>query len=78
VHWLLHPPRLVLVQHGRVHHRNLRSQMLTRADLMEQLRQHGIEDLERVKQCSLESDGHLSVIKYEGEPAPKQRTPTAG
>jgi uncharacterized membrane protein YcaP (DUF421 family) len=40
--------------------------MLTREDLMEQLREQGVDDVRRVRECSLESDGHLSVIKYEG------------
>jgi len=66
VHWLMHPPRLLLIRHGRVHDRNLHSQMLTREDLMEQLREQGVDDVKRVRECSLESDGHLSVIKYEG------------
>lgn len=65
MHWLLHPPRLLLVRDGRVHDKNLRAQMLTRGDLLEQLREQGVDDLRVVKCCSLESDGHLSVIKNE-------------
>lgn len=64
VHWLLHPPPLVLVRDGRINHQNLRSQMLTRDDLLEQLREQGIDDVRRVRRCTLESDGHLSVIRY--------------
>lgn len=66
VHWLLHPPRLPLVVEGRIQAKNLRSQMLTREDLFEQLREQGVDDVKAVRLCSLESDGHLSVIKYDG------------
>jgi uncharacterized membrane protein YcaP (DUF421 family) len=65
MHWLMHPPRLVLVRHGRIQYDNLRAQLLTREDLLEQLRQQGVSDVRKVRQCSLESDGHISVIKYE-------------
>ena len=67
VHWLLHPPRLLLIRDGRVHLPNLRAQMLTRDDLLEQLREQGIDDVRSVRLCSLESDGHVSVLKYDAE-----------
>jgi uncharacterized membrane protein YcaP (DUF421 family) len=68
-HRLLTPPPLLLVRDGRVQGRNLRAEMLTMDDLMEQLREHGIEDVTQVKRSYLESDGRLSVIKREGFPA---------
>jgi uncharacterized membrane protein YcaP (DUF421 family) len=61
-YWLLHPPSLVLIRHGQIHYRNLRAEMITRDDLMEQLREHGVEDVRSVKKCLLESDGRMSVI----------------
>jgi uncharacterized membrane protein YcaP (DUF421 family) len=73
VHWLLHPPRLVLVRNGKIHAKNLHSQMLTKEDLLEQLREQGIEDIRRVRHCSLESDGHLSVIKNDSKDEDKGR-----
>ena len=50
--------------------------MLTRADLMEQLREQGIEHPSQVKRCYLEGDGRLSIIRYEaeaGNPQPRER-----
>ena len=71
VYWLLHPPSLLLVRNGQIQPRNLRSQLITKADLLEQLREQGVDSLERVKKCSLESDGRLSVIQEEsGAPRP--------
>lgn len=65
VYRLLHPAPLPLVKDGRVQRRNMRSELLTLDDLQSQLRQHGVEKLEDVKLCFLETDGHLSVIKRE-------------
>ena len=71
VYWLLHPPSLLLVRNGQIQPRNLRSQLITKADLLEQLREQGVDSLERVKKCYLESDGRLSVIHEEsGAPRP--------
>ena len=71
VYWLLNPPSLLLVRDGRIQHRNLRSQLLTKADLMEQLREQGVEDIGSVKKCFLESDGKMSVIR-EGADQPSR------
>jgi uncharacterized membrane protein YcaP (DUF421 family) len=69
VYWLLHPPSLLLIRNGQIQFRNLRSQLITKQDLLEQLREQGVESPERVKACFLESDGRLSVIrKDDGEP----------
>jgi uncharacterized membrane protein YcaP (DUF421 family) len=76
VHWLLHPPSLLLVRNGQVLYRNLRSQLITKDDLVEQLREQGVESIDDVKQCYLESDGKMSVIQQEsGRPtrAPEKR-----
>jgi uncharacterized membrane protein YcaP (DUF421 family) len=63
VHALLHPAPLLLVRDGRLQRRNLRAEMLTVADLKEQLREQGVAELAEVKRCYLEADGRLSVIK---------------
>jgi uncharacterized membrane protein YcaP (DUF421 family) len=63
VYWLLHPPPLLLVRDGRIQHGNMRAESITRADLLEQLREQGVENLASVKQCFLESDGKMSVIR---------------
>ena len=67
VHWLLNPPPLLLVRNGRIHHQNLRAQLITTEDLMEQLREQGIEDVSAVKEARLESDGNISVIRKRAE-----------
>jgi uncharacterized membrane protein YcaP (DUF421 family) len=74
VHRLLNPPPLALVQDGRVLRRNLRKEMLTLDELMEQLREQGVERLSEVRHCCLEGDGHLSVIRRkDGDEGRRQR-----
>jgi uncharacterized membrane protein YcaP (DUF421 family) len=67
VYWLLHPPSLLLIQNGHIQYRNLRSELITKADLMQQLREQGVEDIGSVKKCFLESDGKMSVIRENGD-----------
>ena len=69
VYWLLHPPSLLLIRNGQIQFRNLRSQLITKDDLLEQLREQGVDSVARVKKCFLESDGRMSVIREDdGEP----------
>ena len=75
-HWIhawLHPKPLLLIQEGRVLRRNLKSEMLTEEDLLEQLRQEGVAEFEQVRRCYVESDGHLSVLRYDGERPPRKK-----
>jgi uncharacterized membrane protein YcaP (DUF421 family) len=71
VQWLLNPPPLLLVTNGQILQRNLRRELISRDDLMEQLREHGIEHVRDVKKCFLESDGKMSVIRKDGADAPR-------
>ncbi len=73
VHWLLHPPPLLLVRDGQIQYRNLRKELITRDDLSEQLREQGIDDVASVKKCFLESDGRMSVIRDEPDHSPRAR-----
>jgi uncharacterized membrane protein YcaP (DUF421 family) len=76
VNWLLHPPPVPLIRDGRIHYRNLRSQLITRADLLEQLREQGVDDHANVAKAFLEGDGRISVIRKEetGATSPSART----
>ncbi len=77
MHRLLNPAPLLLVENGRLLRRNMRAELLTRADLAEHLREQGVDDLAEVSRCYLEADGHMSVIKREpggDAPPPASRT----
>ena len=78
VYRLLHRPPLPLIQDGKVLRRNLRKEMLTMEDLLEQLREQGVENVGEVKQSCIESDGHLSVIRYQPDEESHQPDRKAG
>lgn len=59
----LRPPPLPLVRNGQLLRRNLQKEMITRDELMSQLREQGIENLSDVHLACLEGDGRISVIK---------------
>ncbi|MEO6276500.1 YetF domain-containing protein [Roseateles sp.] len=60
---MVEPPPLVLVRHGRLMRRNMRSELVTVPELMASLRTHGIDKLADVKIARMESDGGISVIR---------------
>jgi uncharacterized membrane protein YcaP (DUF421 family) len=68
----------VLVRHGRIVRRNLRREHLSEDELSGKLRQHGIERLRDVKIALMESDGEISVIRYEkaADDGPARKRPT--
>lgn len=78
VRGLLNPAPLILIRDGRIIGRHLRAEMITRDDLMEQLREQGVESVSEVKRCFLESDGRLSVIRkaIAGEATPRKQQAT--
>jgi len=79
---LLRPEPLLLVKEGQVNRRNMRAELLTMDDLMQQLRGHGVENVSEVKRCYIEPDGNLSVIKWDKKPdddsTPKRSRGIAG
>jgi uncharacterized membrane protein YcaP (DUF421 family) len=63
---LLEAKPLPLVRDGRMLHRNLRREFITKDELMAKLREQGIDKLEDVKAATMESDGEISVVKHKG------------
>jgi uncharacterized membrane protein YcaP (DUF421 family) len=59
----LEPPPLLLIDNGRILHRNLRHELVTEEELQSKLREKGVEDVRQVAKARLESDGTVSVIK---------------
>lgn len=60
--WLEAPP-LLLVDNGRLLHRNLRHEFVTEEELKSKLREQGVDDIRQVAKAYMESDGKVSVIK---------------
>jgi uncharacterized membrane protein YcaP (DUF421 family) len=61
---LAEPPPLLLVSRGRILHRNMRKEYVTKEDLYSKLREHGLEDLSTVKAAYMEADGEVTVIPF--------------
>jgi uncharacterized membrane protein YcaP (DUF421 family) len=77
---LVAPQALLLIRNGRVHHENLRREMLTLDDLRSRLRLQGVEHIADVKLAHLEEDGQISVIRWqergrERRPSPDRSQP---
>ncbi len=66
-HRLLRAAPLPLIKDGRILKRNLRQELITMEELMGELRQQGVESVDKVRRCYLEGDGHFSVITEQGE-----------
>lgn len=62
---LLRAAPILLVKDGQLQRRNLRQELITKEELMGQLREQGVEELNEVEKCYLEADGHISVITKE-------------
>lgn len=65
---------LPLVSDGRINERSLRQEFMSRAELMSELRLHGITDIREVARAYLEPNGMVSVIRAddtEPDEAPK-------
>lgn len=60
---LIHSAPLLLIKDGRMLRKNMRQEMITRDELISLIRQQGVESADEVKECYLESDGGISVIK---------------
>lgn len=62
---LIEPPPLLLVQDGRMLRKNMRHELITEDELMSQIREQGLDNLKKVKEAYMESDGRISVVQYE-------------
>jgi uncharacterized membrane protein YcaP (DUF421 family) len=60
---LLEPKELPLVRDGRLLRHNMRRELISEAELMGKLREHGVADMKDVKAAYIERDGAISVIK---------------
>lgn len=58
----LTPNPLLLVKDGEMMEKNMKKELITPDDLTSQLRQHGIDDIGKVREAYLESNGHFSVL----------------
>jgi uncharacterized membrane protein YcaP (DUF421 family) len=62
---LIEPAPLPLIKDGKLLRRNMRRELISEEELVSQLREQGLNDLKRVKEAYIESNGRFSVIRYE-------------
>lgn len=62
---LLTAPSLCLIKDGVLQHRNMRKELITKDELLSQLREKGVESVAQVKRAQLEEDGQISVIRIQ-------------
>jgi uncharacterized membrane protein YcaP (DUF421 family) len=60
---LLQPKPLLLVKDGQMYWRNMRKELISKEELLSELRENGVEDIDQVSEARIEEDGHISVIK---------------
>ncbi len=76
---IVEPRPLPLIRAGRILHRNLRAEFLTTEELQSHLRRNGVTSASEVRYACMESNGDLSVLKYEKKPAdPPAKKPRRG
>lgn len=68
---LVHPPPLMLVKDGQMLRQNMRKELITKDELLELLREQGVDDLSLVKTACMEGNGRISVVTYESEKMPR-------
>ena len=73
---LIEPPPLLLIKDGRMLRRNMRHELVTQDELMSQLREHGLDDVKKVKEAYIESNGQFSVVQSKQKQ--KRRTEQKG
>jgi len=57
---------MVLVEDGKLNRRNMRRALMSKEELMQQLREEGgVEDLDLIQRVVMEGDCEISVIKKE-------------
>jgi len=71
---LTHPPPIEIVKDGAEIKRAMRKEMITREELMSQVRLAGAETIEDVKRAWVEGNGEISIVMYDsdGNHAPKK------
>jgi uncharacterized membrane protein YcaP (DUF421 family) len=63
---LVSAPSLQIIRNGQLLRRNMRREFITQDELMEHLRQQGIDDLKDVKAAYVEGEGHITVVCHKG------------
>ncbi|HEX7022787.1 MAG TPA: YetF domain-containing protein [Trueperaceae bacterium] len=61
------PKPRMLVKDGQKIYRNLKRELITESELRSLLREKGVDDIRRVEEMRVETDGRISVVTNEGK-----------
>jgi len=71
-----YPQPIALIENGMLIDSNMRKQLVTKAQLLSILRQHGVCEPSSVTAASIEGNGQVIVIQSENDSKPENRPPT--
>lgn len=54
-----------IIKDGKLIHRNMRRELITKDELMAHLREHSVSSVDEVKEAWVESEGNISVVPKE-------------
>ena len=64
---LIEPPAVPVIKDGKWIRRNLKREWITTEEVSSKLREHGIDDIAKVRMATLEADGELGVVRNDGK-----------
>ena len=62
---LIKPPKIIIVDNGKMIKKNMWRELITTEELMTELRKQSLDRLDKVKKAYMEHDGSITVIKKE-------------
>jgi len=57
----------ILIKDGVMYDQNLKKEKISTDELLEAVREHGVDDIKQVKLAMLEVDGNISVISFDAQ-----------
>ena len=67
---LIEGEAVILARDGKIHRDVLRQQLVSNADFNEAMREAGCTDIERIRVATLETNGRISIVLADQDPAP--------
>jgi uncharacterized membrane protein YcaP (DUF421 family) len=69
---IIKPGKLLLIKDGKMQKENMRRELITRQELMSEVRANGLADIDTIQEAYMEPSGRISIISKEGGQAPPE------
>jgi uncharacterized membrane protein YcaP (DUF421 family) len=63
---LIKPPKLLLIKNGKMLRRHMKEELVTKDELMSEIRANGLTSIEDVEEAYMEHNGRISIITKNG------------